>query len=144
MQTIIWNTYNSRTHSNILHTTQSIIETFNQKIRRSLQHFIHAMKQTSYIPSRWECPRLTLKETQIVTSQSNWQKIYANTLKTIIPNQHEQTIKRTAQEKTTAKDPNTYPKRKQANKQEINLKRKSKEHETTKAKKHPQQDEAVR
>ena len=52
MQTIIWNAYTSKIHSNTNYTTQSIIETFNQRIKRSLQHFIHAMRQNSYVPSR--------------------------------------------------------------------------------------------
>ena len=59
MQTAIWNAYCSRVHSSIEYTASTIIETYNNKISRSLHHFLHSMKQNSYVPSRWGCPKLT-------------------------------------------------------------------------------------
>lgn len=97
MQTIILNTYNSKTHSNISYTTQSIIEIFNQRIKRSLHHFMHAMKQNSYTPSRWGCLRLPLKQLIIMSLETNWKKTLSLLVKQTIPNRE-----RDAKQKNTA------------------------------------------
>ena len=58
MQTIIWNTYCSKIHSNVDYDTSTIIKTFDNNIKKSLHVFLFAMKQPAYTPSRWACPKL--------------------------------------------------------------------------------------
>ena len=85
MQTAIWNAYCSRVHSSIEYTASTIIEIYNSKISRSLHHFLHSMKQNSYVPSRWGCPKLTIEQIAKISSQPNWKKAYASLLRAAAP-----------------------------------------------------------
>ena len=85
MQTAIWNAYCSRVHSSIEYTASTIIEIYNNKISRSLHHFLHSMKQNSYVPSRWGCPKLTLEQIAKISSQPNWKNAYTSLLRAAVP-----------------------------------------------------------
>ena len=85
MQTAIWNAYCSRVHSSIEYTASTIIEIYNNKISRSLQHFLHSMKQNSYVPSRWGCPKLTLEQIAKISTQPNWKNAYTSLLRAAVP-----------------------------------------------------------
>ena len=58
MQTALWNAYNNKIFKNVDYNTQSIIETFNSKIKTSIQCFLFAMKQKEYTLSRWAIHRI--------------------------------------------------------------------------------------
>src|ERR1700733_15353814 len=71
MQTAIWNAYCSKIHRGTNYTAQSIVEAFNQKIKRSLQYILHAMRRNTYVPSRWGCQKLpyeTITKMEIETN----------------------------------------------------------------------------
>ena len=64
MQTIIWNSYTNKIFNNIEYNANIIIETYQHSMKKSLQCFLYAMKQKSYIAKRWACPTTQTEETQ--------------------------------------------------------------------------------
>ena len=89
MQTVIWNTYCSKIHSNVDYDAYTIIKTFDNNIKKSLHVFLFAMKQPAYTPSRWACPRLSQEKAFHKTAYSPWREVFTSMIEQWIPNEEQ-------------------------------------------------------
>ena len=82
MQVIIWNSYNNKIFNGTNYNSASIIKTFDEKIKSSLNCFLLAMQKKAYVPTRWACPQIDLDETT-KTDKYTWKKIFATMITSI-------------------------------------------------------------
>lgn len=79
MQSILWNSYNSKIFRNEEYSVKSITETYSSKIRTSLHCLHYAMKHKEYTTTRWAA-QITKDEESEPENALPWEKILLKVL----------------------------------------------------------------